>query len=81
MTLRLPFGLHLCKPLPSCEPKVRVVIRRVDGRNNPYVFSSKVHYYIIGAHLLCAHYIDSFLLKFKILNQVPIVHINGFMAC
>jgi hypothetical protein len=27
---------------------------------------------------MCTNYIDSFLLKLKILNQVPIVHINGF---
>jgi len=53
----------------------------VDGRDNPYVFISKVHYYIMGAHLLCTNYINSFLLKLGILNQVPIVHINGFMAC
>jgi hypothetical protein len=54
---------------------------RVNGQDNPYVFPSKVHYYIIGAHLLCTNYIDIFLLKLRILNQVPIVHINGFMAC
>jgi hypothetical protein len=53
----------------------------VDGQDNPYVFISKVYYYIMGAHLLCTNYIDNFLLKLKILNQVPIVHINGFMAC
>jgi hypothetical protein len=47
----------------------------VNGRDSPYVFISKVYYYIMGAHLLCTNYIDSFLLKFKILNQVPIVHI------
>ncbi len=56
-------------------------IRHADGRDNPYVFSSKVHYYIMGAHLLCTIYINSFLLKLKILNQIPIMHINGFMAC
>jgi len=55
---------------------------RGDGRlNSPYVFNSKVHYYIVGAHLLCTNYIDSFLLKLIILNQVPIMHINGLMAC
>jgi hypothetical protein len=54
----------------------------VDGRlNSPYVFNSQAHYYIMGAHLLCTNYVDSFLLKLIILNQVPIVHINGFMAC
>jgi hypothetical protein len=49
--------------------------------NNPYVFSSKVHYYIMGTHLLCKNNINSFLLKLKILNQVPIININDFMAC
>ncbi len=53
----------------------------VDGWDSPYVFTSKVHYYIMGAHLLCTNYIDSFLLKLKILNQIPIVHINEFVAC
>jgi hypothetical protein len=52
----------------------------VDDRDNTNVFTSKVHYYILGAHLLCTNYINSFLLKLKILNQVPIVNINGFMA-
>jgi hypothetical protein len=52
-----------------------------DGQNNPHVFTSKVHYYIMGAHLLYPNYIDNFFLKLTILNQVPIVHINGFMAC
>jgi hypothetical protein len=52
-----------------------------DGRDNPYVFISKVHYYMMGAHLLWTNYINSFLLKLKNLIQVPIVHINGFMAC
>jgi len=32
----------------------------VDGRDSLYVFTSKVHYYIMGAHLLCTHYVDSF---------------------
>jgi hypothetical protein len=40
-----------------------------------------VHYYIVGAHLLCTNYLDSVLLKFKILKEVPIVHKNGFIAC
>ncbi len=53
----------------------------VYGWDNPYIFIWKVHYYIMGAHLLCTNYTDCFLLKFKILNQVPIWHINGFMAC
>ncbi len=53
----------------------------VDSWDNPYVFISKVHYYIMGAHLLCTNYIDSFLSRLKILNQIPIVYINGFMAC
>jgi hypothetical protein len=52
-----------------------------DGQDSPYVFTSIFFYYITGAHLLCINYINSFLLKLKILNQVPIVHINGFMAC
>ncbi len=52
-----------------------------NGQDSPYVFTSKVQYYIVGAHLLCTNYIDNFLLKLKILNQVRIVHINGFMAC
>ncbi len=56
-------------------------MRNVDGWDSPYVFTSKVHYCIMGAHLLCTNYIDNFLLKLRILNQVPIVHINGFMAC
>jgi hypothetical protein len=53
----------------------------VDGRNNPYVFISKVHYYIMGAHLFYTNSKDNFLLGLKILNQIPIMHINGFMAC
>jgi len=53
----------------------------VNGRNNPYVFISKVHNYIMGAHLLCTNHINNFILKLKILNYVPIVHINGFMEC
>ncbi len=53
----------------------------LDGGNSPHVFTSKVHYYIMGAHLLHKNYIDNFILKLKILNQVPIVHTNGFMAC
>jgi hypothetical protein len=36
---------------------------------------------VMGAHLLCTKYICFFLLKLKILNQVPIVHINSFMGC
>jgi hypothetical protein len=52
-----------------------------DGWESPYVFTSKIYYFIMGAHLLCTNYIDSFLLKLRILNQVPIMHINGFMAC
>jgi len=52
----------------------------VDGWDNPYVFTSKVNYYIMGAHLLCTKHIDSSLLKLKILNQISIVHINGFLA-
>ncbi len=52
-----------------------------NGQDSPYVFTSKVHYYTMGAHLLCTKYIYCFLLKLRILNQVPIVHINGFMAC
>jgi hypothetical protein len=53
----------------------------VDAWDSSYVFTSEVHYYIMGAHLLCTNYIDSFLLKLRMLNQVLIVHINGFMAC
>ncbi len=52
-----------------------------NARDSPYIFISKVHYYIMGDNLLCTNYIDGFLLKLKILNQVPIVHINDFMAC
>ncbi len=48
----------------------------VDGRDSPYVFTSKVHYYIMNAHLLCTNYVNSFLLKLRILNQVLIMHIN-----
>jgi hypothetical protein len=51
-----------------------------NGWDSPHVFNSKVDYYIMGAHLLCTNCIDSFSLKLKILNEVPIVHINGFMA-
>ncbi len=51
-----------------------------NGWDSAYVFISKVHYYIMGAHLLCTNYIDGFLLKLIILNQVPIVHISGCMA-
>jgi len=51
-----------------------------NGWDSPYVFISKVHYYIMGAHLLCTNYIDSLLLKLRILKKVPIAHINGFMA-
>jgi hypothetical protein len=53
----------------------------VDDQESPYVFASKIDYFIMGAHVLCTNYIDSFLLKLRILNQVPIVHINGFIAC
>jgi len=35
----------------------------------------------MGAHSLCTNYIGSVLLKLRILKQVTIVHINGFMAC
>jgi hypothetical protein len=45
-------------------------MRRVDGRDNSYVFTSKVHYYIMGAHLLWTNYINSFLLNLKILNHL-----------
>jgi hypothetical protein len=50
-----------------------------NGYDNPYVFTSKVHYYIMNAHLLCTNYIKKLLLKLKILNQVPIWHINGLV--
>jgi hypothetical protein len=53
----------------------------VDGWNNTYVFNSKVHYYIICVDLLCTNYIDNFLLKLRILNQVSTMHINDFIAC
>jgi hypothetical protein len=56
-------------------------MRNANGWDSPYVFISKTHYYIMGAHLLCTNYIDSFLLNLRIINQVLIVHINGFMAC
>jgi hypothetical protein len=49
-----------------------------NGRDNIYVFISKVHYYIMGANLLCTNYINVFLVKLKILNEAPIWHINGF---
>jgi hypothetical protein len=39
-----------------------------NGRDNIYVFISKVHYYIMGAHLLCTNYVNVFLVKLKILN-------------
>ncbi len=44
----------------------------VDGWDSPYIyiFTSKVHYYIMGAHLLCTNYMAYFLLKLKILNEV-----------
>jgi hypothetical protein len=51
-----------------------------NGWDSPYVFTSKVHDYIMGAHLLSTNYINSFLLKLRILNEVPIAHINGFMV-
>jgi hypothetical protein len=53
----------------------------VDGWDSSYVFTLEIHYYIMGAHLLCTNYINGFLLKLGMLNQVLIVHINGFMAC
>jgi hypothetical protein len=56
-------------------------IRRADGQDNPYVFTSKVHYYIMGAHLLCKNYINRFFSEVENLNQIPIMHIIGFMAC
>ncbi len=56
-------------------------MRSANGWDSPYVFISKIHYYILGAHLLCTNYIDNFLFKLRILNQVPIVHINGSMVC
>ncbi len=35
---------------------------RVNSQENPYVFTSKVDYYIIDAHLLCTNYINKFFL-------------------
>jgi len=43
----------------------------VDGQDNPYVFTSKVHYYIMGAHLLCTNYIDSFFIEVENLKPSP----------
>jgi hypothetical protein len=30
-------------------------IQSANGRDNPYVSTTKVHYYIMGAHLLCTN--------------------------
>ncbi len=42
-----------------------------NGQDNPYVFTSKVHYYIMGAHLLCTNYIDFFFIKVDNLKLIP----------
>jgi len=39
-----------------------------------YIFTSKVHYYIMGAHLLYTNYIDYLLLKVKILNRPDLAY-------
>jgi hypothetical protein len=46
----------------------------VDGQDNPYVFTSKVHYYIMGEHLLCTNYIDNsyWSWEFKTISQLSI---------
>jgi hypothetical protein len=44
---------------------------RVNGRDISYVFPSKVHYYIIGAHLLCTNYMDSFFIEVENLKSSP----------
>jgi uncharacterized protein involved in cysteine biosynthesis len=36
-----------------------------NGWDSPYGFTSKVHYYIMGAHLLCIDYIDIKVNNFK----------------
>jgi hypothetical protein len=40
-----------------------ICMGKADDRNSSYVFTSKVHYYIIGAHLLCTNYINSFFIE------------------
>jgi hypothetical protein len=44
----------------------------LDGQlNSPYVFNSKGHYYIMGAHLLCTNYIDNFKIEVDNLKPCP----------
>jgi hypothetical protein len=62
------------------EIKVVVSMKNVILKDAQSIYS-KVQYFIMGAHLLCTNYIYNLLLKLKILNQVPNVHINGFMTC
>jgi hypothetical protein len=42
-----------------------------NGQDNPYVFTSKVHYYIMGAHSLCTNYIILFLFEVHNLKLNP----------
>jgi hypothetical protein len=39
--------------------------------DNPYVFISKVHYYIMGAHLWCKNYIKYFFIEVKNFKPSP----------
>jgi hypothetical protein len=40
-----------------------------NGWNNPYVFISKVHYYMMGVHLLWTNYIDTFFIEVENFNS------------
>jgi hypothetical protein len=42
-----------------------------NGWDNPDVFISKIHYYILGAHLLCTNYIDIFFIEVVNLKPSP----------
>ncbi len=42
-----------------------------NGQDSPYVFTSKVHYYTMGAHLLCTKYIDCFFIEVENLKPSP----------
>ncbi len=42
-----------------------------NGWDSPYGSTSKVHYYIMGAHLLCTYYINSFFIEAENFKPSP----------
>jgi hypothetical protein len=42
-----------------------------NGWDSPYVFISKVHYFIVGAHLLCTNYKDAFFIEVENIKSSP----------